>query len=345
VRQNIGGLDHYDLVEGGDMHDRRPEKITREYVDTIVEEGKQLGINNPLVSRYGAHLIKKLSIPHSYIDKKDMYDLRQVVERHRVMAKKKGFDKIEAFRPQPSEGLDLGNIKLPFEVFETKTPFSLSEELLCSAVTISGALRSGKSSAAGHLLKSVLNNHKAVVGFDSKGVGEWDFLALKHPVLLLTVGESGEDGFYFNPFTDELGIADILNQLEILAICTQRKDARGLLIHAAKYFLENRRKDDDSQLTLSKIYKILTSEITPATHKYLFRQQLWPSLLNVIESLLSSPLGHSLKVERGLDFRRLIEAGGSVFINSSAITLQYEGYLIASVGWKIYETVRQYFAN
>ena len=258
-----------------------------------------------------------------------------------------GFNYRGAVRPQPTadDGLSHLPLRLPFVIADTKAPFSLSDEFCSGGVAIVGGLLTAKSVKAGHLLLVFINHGKSVFAIESKGVGEWDFVAaLGYPVLLLTIGAKDSSAFFFNPLTDEGGVDEVYAQLDIFAVCTQRKDSLGLAICAAKHFFETRRAGEKSQLTFAALHRILTTEIVPKTHGHLFQRQLWPSLLNTLESHISGFSG-CLNVERGTDFETIIRNHGSLFINTSALSLAQEEYLIAAVGWKLYDTVRRMFPN
>ena len=87
----------------------------------------------------------------SYFDR-----LQEILQKD--IATQDKFDPVMAYRPLPTadDGLDKGNIKTPFTVWETGAKVSFTDELCEGGIAIIGGLGSGKSITAGHVLISLL---------------------------------------------------------------------------------------------------------------------------------------------------------------------------------------------
>jgi len=320
------------------------------HVDDLADRAVKVACNLRAHSPAGFVYYRKLMLARDRgeISIPDYIALLGVVQREEAKWAGK-VNYMAPFRPQPTDqdGLADGPIKLPFTIVDSNSPLSLTDELCAGGIAIVGALQSGKTVRAAHIVKAFFDAGKTIVAFVSKGITDWHFLARDgYPVLFLTAGRTKNtyDSLYFNPLTCEGGPEEIYAQLNVLAVCSQRKDSFGLSVHAAEHFFAIRKPEDRAQLTFSKLCHILTTEVTPRNHKFSYQHTLWPSLLNTIQTFPLS-YGNCFRCEKGIDLEALIRSRGSLFVDTSKLTLAQDEYLIASMGWKFYHTGKRLHAG
>ena len=316
------------------MRVKQKKRTLKEQAEAERQRAIQLGLNNPSKNEFAALLVEKLSGPYLHIDPSDIAHLRRIIDTEIAMTQNERIDTVEPYRPQPTpDELGYGNFNLPFFVQETNARFSPSREHIVRGAQIMSATGFGKTTTAMHIISGLMSQGIPVVIFDSKGTHEFDVLQKSFPVLVLKVGKD----FFFNPFHGHL--AAIREQGEVLGTCTERHDSQMLISCSVNLFVENPTLSRNHCLTLSKLEKLLPSAKPPAGFPG-FNPKLLQSMLSVTSALKASALGHAFQCERGIDFDCLIRSGISLIVDSSNLSLAHEEYLIASIGWKIYEAVQ-----
>jgi hypothetical protein len=273
------------------------------------------------------------------VDTADVEEFRLLVEEYHALESQDDIYASCRPYPGPDSGVDQHVFKTQLKVKESSIEFSSSEEMNVGGVGIHGVVGTGKTTLSNCLHAPIIRSGTAIVCVvDSKNCGDFDDYQLQFgTVLNLQVGS-----FPFNPF-DGVDPTFVALQAERFAIASGRKDGVALMQFAVKHYFNKRPAGDNSPVTLRKIYNILINEVTPATHRDIFKPDLWKSLLTTIRSVTDSPLGDTFDCEDSEHTIRpdkLLANKMSIVFQTHRLTAGQEEIFVTLWGWSLHEALR-----
>lgn len=325
IGSGAAGVPGYDGVcsrvnEGGSM---QPTPGPKEVI-ALIEEALLYGVDDVKLGTAGARCIRNLKagIETGCIPEYDYQALLNLVGRAKRVILPMEWRCAFPKNP-PAEIITPGDIH-PVKLLDD-TPVGLMFAEMAEALRSTGRPGSTKSTLSAAVLDASAASGKSIIVIDSKGDGQFDYLAAKHPGRILKVRVGRLNAPFFNVWQYLRAVRDYF-----LAIFS-RKDSKIVLDAATEQSVKQVAISGALEVTHAQLMRNVASGATPAGFPFIpadFKR----SMFSVFYDIAQSPLYPQIACQRGYELAEIVKRGYGVIIDSSSIagTLQEE-FLLCSL--------------
>ena len=290
-------------------------------VVALIEEALLYGVDDLKLGTAGARCIRNLQagLQKGQVPDYDYRALQNLVERAKRWILPMEWRAAFPTNPPP-EIITPGDIH-PITLLDG-TPVGHTFLDMAEAIRSTGRPGSTKSTLSASILDASASCGKAIVIIDSKGDGQFDYLARKYPGRILKVRVGRPNAPWFNPWQYLRAMRDYF--LTIFS----RKDSKIVLDAATEQSVKQIAISGALEVTHAQLMRNVAFGAAPAGFPFLpndFRRSMFSSLYDIAQS----PLYPQLACQRGPNLAEILKRGGGVICDTSSIagSLQEEFWI------------------